>query len=200
VHGKGSLINKMPGDDWQKFANLRLLYAYMTAQPGKKLLFMGGEFAQWSEWAHERSLDWHLTAFDRHAGIMDLVRDLNRLYQSEAALHEGDIESFGFQWLDANDSDRSVLAFLRKARDEEDVVLAAFNFTPVPRHNHRVGVPKPGRWLEFMNSDAEAYGGSGLGNFGSVEAAPVPYQGHRWSVMLTLPPLASVFLKPERES
>jgi 1,4-alpha-glucan branching enzyme len=196
VHGKGSLINKMPGDDWQKFANLRLLYAYMASQPGKKLLFMGGEFAQWSEWAHGRSLDWHLTAFDRHTGIMNLVRDLNHLYQSEPALHEGDIEPFGFQWVDANDSDRSILTYLRKARDEEDVVLAAFNFTPVPRYNYRVGVPKPGRWLEVMNSDAETYGGSDVGNYGGVEAAPVPYQGHRWSVMLTLPPLASVWFKP----
>jgi 1,4-alpha-glucan branching enzyme len=198
VHGKGSLLGKMPGDDWQKFANLRLLYAYMTAQPGKKLLFMGSEFGQWSEWSHEHSLDWHLTQYDRHYGMQQVVADLNGLYQSEPALHEGDIEPFGFQWIDANDSDRSVLLFMRKARDEEaDPIVVACNFTPVPRHNYRVGVPKPGRWLEVFNSDAEAYGGSGVGNYGSVETAPVPYQGHRWSVMLTLPPLAAVFLKPE---
>ena len=199
VHGKGSLIGKMPGDDWQKFANLRLLYAYMTAQPGKKLLFMGDEFAQWSEWAHENSLDWHLTDYDHHYGVQQAVSDLNELYKQEPALHEGDIEPFGFQWIDANDSDRSVLTFLRKARNEEDVIAVACNFTPVPRHNYRVGVPKQGRWLEIFNSDGEAYGGSGVGNLGSVEAAPVPYQGHRWSVMLTLPPLAAVFLKPAEE-
>jgi 1,4-alpha-glucan branching enzyme len=199
VHGKAALLAKMPGDEWQKFANLRLLYAYMTAQPGKKLLFMGGEFGQWDEWAHDSSLQWHLTAFERHSGIQRLVRDLNLLYRSEPSLHEGDCESFGFQWIDANDADRSVLTFLRKGRDEQDIVLVACNFTPVPRHNYRVGVPAPGVWRELLNSDADVYGGSDLGNYGSVEAAPVAYQGHRWSLMLTLPPLAAVFFKPERE-
>jgi 1,4-alpha-glucan branching enzyme len=198
VHGKAALLAKMPGDEWQKFANLRLLYAYMTAQPGKKLLFMGGEFGQWDEWAHDSSLQWHLTAFERHSGIQRLVRDLNLLYRSEPGLHEGDSESFGFHWIDANDADRSVLTFLRKGRDEQDVVLVACNFTPVPRHNYRVGVPAPGVWRELLNSDADVYGGSALGNYGSVEAAPVAYQGHRWSLMLTLPPLAAVFFKPER--
>jgi 1,4-alpha-glucan branching enzyme len=199
VHGKAALLAKMPGDEWQKFANLRLLYAYMTAQPGKKLLFMGGEFGQWDEWAHDSSLQWHLTAFERHSGIQRLVRDLNLLYRSEPAMHEGDCESFGFQWIDANDADRSVLTFLRKRRDEQDMVLVACNFTPVPRHNYRVGVPSPGVWRELLNSDADIYGGSDLGNYGSVEAAPVAYQGHRWSLMLTLPPLSAVFFKPERE-
>jgi 1,4-alpha-glucan branching enzyme len=199
VHGKAALLAKMPGDEWQKFANLRLLFAYMTAQPGKKLLFMGGEFGQWDEWAHDSSLQWHLTAFERHAGIQRLVRDLNLLYRSEPAMHEGDCESFGFQWIDANDADRSILTFLRKARDEEDVMLVACNFTPVPRHNYRVGVPAAGVWGELLNSDADAYGGSGLGNYGSVEAAPVAYQGYRWSLMLTLPPLSAVFFKPKRE-
>jgi 1,4-alpha-glucan branching enzyme len=198
VHGKGSMIGKMPGDEWQKFANLRLLYAYMTSQPGKKLLFMGGEFAQWDEWDHDSSIQWHLTAFDRHSGMQRLVRDLNLLYASEPALHEGDCEAFGFQWIEANDADRSILTMLRKAKDPEDVVLAACNFTPVPRHNYRVGVPRPGRWRELLNSDAEAYGGSGEGNLGGVDASPVQYQGFRWSVMLTLPPLGAVFLKPER--
>jgi 1,4-alpha-glucan branching enzyme len=199
VHGKAALLAKMPGDEWQKFANLRLLYAYMTAQPGKKLLFMGGEFGQWDEWAHDSSLQWHLTAFERHSGIQRLVRDLNLLYRGERAMHEGDCESFGFQWIDANDADRSVLTFLRKGREERDMVLVACNFTPVARHNYRVGVPAPGLWRELLNSDADVYGGSGLGNYGSVEAAPVAYQGHRWSLMLTLPPLSAVFFKPERK-
>jgi 1,4-alpha-glucan branching enzyme len=171
----------------------------MTAQPGKKLLFMGSEFGQWREWAHEESLEWHLTAFDRHSGIQRLLRDLNTLYASETALHEGDCEAFGFQWLEANDADRCAMAFLRRGSDPDDVVMVAFNFTPVPRHNYRVGVPQPGRWAELLNTDAEAYGGSGQGNLGGVETAPVPYQGQQWSVMLTLPPLGVVFFKPERE-
>jgi 1,4-alpha-glucan branching enzyme len=198
VHGKGSLLGKMPGDDWQRFANLRLLYGYMASQPGKKLLFMGGEFAQWGEWAHEQSLEWHLTAAERHFGIQRLVQDLNILYAGEPALHEGDCEPFGFQWLDANDADRSVLAFLRRAEDPEAVLLVACNFTPVPRYNYRVGVPFSGRWRELLNTDSEIYGGGGIGNMGVVETSPVQYQDQRWSVMLTLPPLAVVFLKPER--
>jgi 1,4-alpha-glucan branching enzyme len=198
VHGKGSMLGKMPGDEWQKFANLRLLYAYMTSQPGKKLLFMGDEFGQWGEWNHDTSLEWHLTAFERHSGMQRLVRDLNTLYASEPALHEGDCEPFGFQWIAADDAERSVLTMLRRAQDPDDVILVACNFTPVSRHNYRVGVPFPGRWRELLNSDAEAYWGGGQGNLGGVEAAPVPYQGQRWSVMLTLPPLGAVFLKPER--
>jgi 1,4-alpha-glucan branching enzyme len=192
------MVGKMPGDEWQKFANLRLLYAYMTAQPGKKLLFMGDEFAQWDEWDHDASIQWHLTAFDRHSGIQRLVRDLNGLYASEPALHEGDCEPFGFQWIDANDADRSVVTMLRRAKDPDDVVLIACNFTPVPRYNYRVGVPFPGRWRELLNTDAETYGGAGQGNLGAVDASPVQYQDQRWSVMLTVPPLGAVFLKPER--
>jgi len=199
VHGKGSILGKMPGDEWQKFANLRLLYAYMTSQPGKKLLFMGSEFGQWREWAHEESLEWHLTAFDRHSGIQRLLRDLNTMYASEPALHEGDCEPFGFQWIEANDADRSVVALMRRAEDPDDVVISVANFTPVPRHNYRVGVPFPGQWRELVNTDAEVYGGSGQGNFGGVEAAPVPYQDQPWSVMLTVPPLGALFLKPDRE-
>jgi len=198
VHGKGSMIGKMPGDEWQKFANLRLLYAYMTSQPGKKLLFMGDEFAQWGEWNHDTSLEWHLTAFDRHSGMQRLVRDLNALYASEPALHEGDCEPFGFQWIDGGDAERSVLTMLRRAKDPDDVVLIACNFTPVARQNYRVGVPFAGRWRELLNTDAEVYGGGGQGDFGGVEASPVQYQGQRWSVMLTLPPLGAVFLKPEK--
>ncbi len=196
VHGKRSLIDKMPGDDWQRFANLRLLYAYMWSQPGKKLLFMGCEFAQWHEWDHDSSLQWDLTQYDRHQGVQQLVGDLNRLYASEPALHEGDCEAWGFQWVDASDGDRSVLTYLRRARDTDDVLLVACNFTPVPRNNYRVGVPYAGRWREVLNTDAEVYGGSGAGNMGGVNAAPVAYQGHAWSVMLTLPPLAIVVLKP----
>jgi 1,4-alpha-glucan branching enzyme len=199
VHGKGSILTKMPGDEWQKFANLRLLYAYMMSQPGKKLLFMGSEFGQWREWAHDESLEWHLTAFDRHSGIQRVLRDLNSMYASEPALYEGDCEPFGFQWIEANDADRSVLAVMRRARNPDDVVLSVANFTPVPRHNYRVGVPFPGLWRELVNTDAEVYGGSGQGNFGGVEAAPVPYQDQQWSVMLTVPPLGAVFLKPDRE-
>jgi 1,4-alpha-glucan branching enzyme len=197
VHGKGSMIGKMPGDEWQKFANLRLLYSYMTAQPGKKMLFMGSEFGQWAEWHHDESLEWHLTQFDTHTGLQLLVGDLNELYRTLPALHEGDAEPFGFQWIDANDADRSVLTFMRKGKDEDDVVLVACNFTPLPRFNYRIGAPKDGRWVEILNSDAEVYGGGGIGNYGGVEASPVQYQGHRWSVMLTLPPLAVVMFKPE---
>ncbi len=199
VHGKRSLIDKMPGDDWQRFANLRLLFAYMWSQPGKKLLFMGCEFAQWHEWDHESSLQWDLTQYDRHQGVQQLIGDLNRLYASEPALHEGDCEPWGFQWVDASDGDRSVLTYLRRAKDTDDVLLVACNFTPVPRNNYRVGVPYAGRWREMLNTDAEVYGGSGVGNMGGVTAAPVAYQGHAWSVMLTLPPLAIVVFKPGEE-
>jgi 1,4-alpha-glucan branching enzyme len=199
VHGKGSMIGKMPGDDWQKFANLRLLYAYMTAQPGKKMLFMGSEFGQRAEWHHDESLEWHLTQYDEHTGLQLLVGDLNELYQKLAALHEGDAEPFGFQWIDANDADRSVLTFLRRGVNEDDMVLVACNFTPLPRFNYRVGAPRDGRWSEILNSDAEVYGGSGVGNYGGVEASPIQYQGHRWSLMLTLPPLSVVMFKPESE-
>jgi 1,4-alpha-glucan branching enzyme len=198
VHGKSSLAGKMAGDDWQKFANLRLLFAYMYGQTGKKLLFMGSEFGQWSEWWHEGSLDWHLTAFERHSGLQRLVGDLNRLYNEEAAMHVFDCDYRGFQWLDANDAERSVLSFLRRGPNEDEVVLFAGNFTPVPRYNYRVGVPFGGRWVEALNSDAATYGGGDIGNYGGVEAAPIPYQGQNWSVMLTLPPLAAVFLKPDK--
>ncbi len=194
VHGKGSLLGKMPGDDWQKFANLRLLYGYMYAQPGKKLLFMGGEFGQWREWAHEESLEWHLTQFEPHDGVMRWLRDLNRLYDSEPALHQLDSDPAGFEWVDVNDIDQSTISLLRKARDGS-AVLAVFNFTPVPHHNYRLGVPVDGFWQELLNSDAPAYYGSGWGNMGGVEAAPVELHGRPFSLTLTLPPLAAVFLK-----
>ena len=198
VHGKGSLLAKMPGDDWQKFANLRLLLAYQAAQPGKKLLFMGGEFGQWREWSHDRSLDWNLLEFPTHSGVQKWVADVNRLYREEKAMHELDEDPAGFEWIDANDADHSAATFLRRGRAPADVVLAAFNFTPVPRHNYRVGVPSGGFWREVLNSDAAEFGGSGQGNLGGVEAAPIPSHGHPSSLSLTLPPLAAIFLRPDR--
>jgi 1,4-alpha-glucan branching enzyme len=200
VHGKGSLLGKMPGDDWQKFANLRLLLAYQTAQPGKKLLFMGGEFGQGREWSHDRSLDWHLLEQPAHRGVERWVADLNRLYRGEKAMHELDADPSGFEWIDPNDADHSVASFLRLGRDADAVVLAVFNFTPIPRRNYRVGVPFEGYWREVLNSDAREFGGSGLGNLGGVESAPVPSHGRPHSLNLTLPPLAAVFLRPDAEA
>ncbi|MGH9602838.1 MAG: 1,4-alpha-glucan branching protein GlgB, partial [Terriglobales bacterium] len=163
VHGKGSLIAKMPGDYWQRFANLRLLFAYMYSQAGKKMLFMGGEIAQWREWNHDSSLDWHLTEYDNHRGMQKLVQDLNRLYRSEPALHELDCDPNGFEWIDAGDSDQSALTYLRRARSAEGTILAALNFTPVPRADYRIGVPHSGVWKEVLNTDATEYGGTGWG-------------------------------------
>lgn len=194
VHGKGSLLSKMPGDDWQKFANLRLLFGYMYAQPGKKLLFMGGEFAQWREWGHDRSLDWHLLAYQPHAGVQAWVKDLNAFYRNEPALHQTDFDPAGFTWIDYSDAEQSVLSLARLGRSGGGVVLAVFNFTPVPRHNYRVGTPRGGFWREVLNSDAPAYGGSGMGNPGGAFAQPVPWHGRAHSVELTLPPLGAVFL------
>ena len=194
VHGKGSLLDKMPGDEWQKFANLRLLYAYMFATPGKKLLFMGGEFAQWSEWKHDQAIDLHLEQYDRHRGMRDLVGHLARSYRAIPALHQLDASHEGFEWLDANDSDNSVLSFVRKDRDGNTIVCV-FNFTPVVRTNYRIGVPFEGWWSELVNTDATEYGGSGQGNMGGVEATPVPAHGRPHSVNLTVPPLAALFLQ-----
>ncbi len=195
VHGKGSLLGKLPGDDWQKFANLRLLLAYMYAQPGKKLLFMGGEFGQWREWNHDESLDWHLLSYTSHAGVQRLVKDLNTLYRSEPALHDFDFSPAGFEWVDCNDTEQSVLSFLRKGKSPADVVLAVFNFTPVPRPDYRVGVPRPGFWQEILNGDAREYGGSGLGNLGGVRAHRIAFHGRPYSLSVTLPPLAATFFK-----
>jgi 1,4-alpha-glucan branching enzyme len=197
VHGKGSLISKMPGDDWQKAANLRLLLSYMYAQPGKKLLFMGGEFGQWKEWDHESSLSWEALEHGFHRRLQACTRDLNRLYASEPALHELDTDPAGFEWIDAGDSAASVLSFMRKGSSTDDLVLVVCNFTPVVRENYRVGVPRTGPWREVLNSDAADYGGSGAGNMGRVQAMPVPYHGRPYSVNLTLPPLAAVFFKSE---
>ncbi|HLQ62388.1 MAG TPA: 1,4-alpha-glucan branching protein GlgB [Candidatus Acidoferrales bacterium] len=197
VHGKGSLIGKMPGDEWQKFANLRLLFGWMYAQPGKKLLFMGAEFGQWREWDHDTSLDWHLLQYPLHGGLSQWVGDLNRTLREEAALHDLDFDPAGFSWVDCTDNEQSVVSLLRRARNQDDVILAAFNFTPVPRHNYRIGAPFGGRWRELLNSDAELYGGSGMGNLGQLDALPVRWHGQHHSLTLTLPPLAALFLKPD---
>jgi 1,4-alpha-glucan branching enzyme len=196
VHGKGSLLSKMPGDDWQKFANLRLLFAYMYAQPGKKLMFMGDEFGQWREWDHDQSLDWHLLDQPMHAALRLWVGDLNRILRDEKALHELDFDPAGFSWIDVTDADQSVVSLIRRGRSPQDILVGAFNFTPVPRHNYQIGIPQAGRWLELLNSDAPLYGGSGQGNLGGVEAVPISAHGHRHSLTLTLPPLGALFLKP----
>jgi 1,4-alpha-glucan branching enzyme len=195
VHGKGSLLNKMPGDDWQKFANLRLLLGYMWTMPGKKLLFMGGEIGQWSEWSHDGSVDWHLMGWPSHYGVQQWVSDLNRVYQGEPGLYELDCNSAGFAWVDCNDAEGSTLTYLRSGQSTDDVFLVACNFTPVPRENYLAGVPLDGWWQEVLNSDARAYWGSGWGNQGGVHAQPMSYHGRPYSVNLTLPPLAVVVLK-----
>jgi len=195
VHGKGSLLSKMPGDAWQQRANLRLLLGEMTAQPGKKLLFMGSEFGQWHEWDHDSVLDWPLLDDPAHAGISRWVGDCNRLYREHAALHELDCDPAGFEWVEADDSEHSVLAFLRRGRDPQDAILVVANHTPVPWTNHRIGVDREGRWRELLNSDAELYGGAGWGNFGAITSAPVPAHGREFSLVLTLPPLAVLFLR-----
>ncbi len=198
VHGKGSLLGKMPGDDWQKFANLRLMFGYMYGHPGKKLLFMGGEFGQWREWNHDQSLDWHLLEHAPHQGMQRWVRDLNRLYRSEPALYRRDFDMGGFEWADLHDWENSVISFFRKGEDPDDIMLIVCNFTPLLRANYRVGVPCGGFWSEALNSDALTYGGSGQGNLGGKEAAPVPAHGRYYSVSLTLPPLGVVYLKAPR--
>jgi 1,4-alpha-glucan branching enzyme len=195
VHGKQSLLSKMPGDVWQKCANLRLLYGYMYAQPGKKLLFMGGEFGQWDEWNHDASLDWHLTEQPLHRGLQRWVRDLNTFYRGEPAFHELDCEPGGFEWIDCNDSEQSVISLMRKGKSPAERMIVVCNFTPVPRHNYRVGAPQGGRWDEVLNSDAPLYGGSGQGNFGGANAAPVSCHGRDYMLTVTVPPLGMVVFK-----
>ncbi len=194
VHGKGSLIGQMAGDEWQRFANLRLLLGLQWGQPGKKLLFMGGEFAQWAEWNHDEELDWALTAVETHQGVMALVTELNDLYQRQSALHELDCDPAGFQWIAADDEASSVVSFLR-LDGAGNAVMVVVNATPVPRDNYRIGAPTVGHWAELFNSDAIEYGGSGVGNLGSVETTPVPSHGHFQSIVLTLPPLSVLYLK-----
>jgi 1,4-alpha-glucan branching enzyme len=200
VYGKGSLLMKMPGDEWQKFANLRLLFGYMYGHPGKKLMFMGGEFGQWNEWYHETSLDWHLLQTPLHQGVQKWVRDLNRFYRAEPAIHELDFRQETFEWVDFRDREGSTISFLRRGKRTDDIFLVVCNLTPVPRRNYRMGVPREGFWKEVLNSDAKIYGGSGHGNFGGVEATPVPSHGKYHSLSLTLPPLGVLFFKNEGAS
>ncbi len=199
VHGKGSLLNRMPGDDWRKRANLRLLHAYQATQPGKKLLFMGGELGQESEWNHDGEVEWSLLDEPGHQGILRLVGDLNALYAREPALHRGDFDPRGFEWIDANDSTRSVVSYLRRipgdAPNGGHDLAVVFNFTPTPQENCRVGVPSAGWWEEVLNTDAERYGGSGVGNLGGMEAVPVPFHGRYHSLVITLPPLGAVIFR-----
>ncbi len=197
VHGKGSMIRRMPGDDWQAFANLRLYYAFMYAHPGKKLLFMGGEFAQRREWNHDNSLDWHLLDQAAHAGVQQLVRDLNHLYRETAALHEVDFDSAGFEWIDCSDNQQGVIAFIRRGSDPQDMLVAVCNMTPVIRSDYRIGVPAAGRYRERLNSDASVYGGSGVGNLGEVTADAIAKHGREYSLKLVLPPLATLLLTHE---
>ncbi|MGZ4959894.1 MAG: 1,4-alpha-glucan branching protein GlgB [Methylomonas sp.] len=197
VYGHGSLIGKMPGDEWQQFANLRLLYGYMWGHPGKKLLFMGGEFGQKREWQHDESLEWHVLQYPLHAGLQRWVEDLNRFYRNEPALYQQDFSHGGFQWMDCNYAEKSVISFVRRGLCTEDMLLVVCNFTPVVRENYLVGAPGGGLWLEVMNSDAVLYGGNGVGNFGSVEAAPVSAGEMYHSLMLRLPALGVLFFKQE---
>jgi 1,4-alpha-glucan branching enzyme len=197
VYGKGSLLSRMPGDDWQKSANLRLMFGYMYAHPGKKLLFMGAEFGQRREWVHEDSLDWHLLQSPFHEGVQRWMKHLNILYKSEPALYERDFDSAGFEWVDCSDWENSIISFLRKGKASGELLLAVCNFTPVPRYNYRLGVPAGGYWKEVLNSDAREYGGSGHGNFGGGDSAPVPSHGRYYSLSLTLPPLGILFFKYE---
>ena len=196
VHGKGSLINKMPGDEWQKLANLRLYYAFMYGHPGKQLLFMGGELAQHREWNHDTALDWDLLEDPAHQGVQTLVRDLNALYKETPALYEIDFEPVGFEWIEGGDQENSVVSFLRRGRNPEDFVLVVCNFTPIVRRGYRVGAPEAGTYVEVLNTDSEAYGGSGVGNGGELRAEEVPASRRRHSLQLTLPPLAAVVIKP----
>jgi 1,4-alpha-glucan branching enzyme len=198
VHGKGSLINKMPGDEWQRFANLRAYLSFMWSHPGKKLLFMGCEIAQEREWSHDRQIDWQLLDNSYHGGIQQLVRDLNRVYASEDALHARDADPSGFRWVVGDDRTNSVFAYLRFGADEDAApVLAICNMTPVPRPGYRIGVPRAGRWLELFNSDAACYGGSNVGNGGAVQTTSTWSHGEPQLLELILPPLATILLRYE---
>ena len=196
VHGKGALLGKMPGDEWQKFANLRLLYGLMWTHPGKKLLFMGGEFGQKCEWKHEESLEWYVLKYPLHKGVQQWVADLNRVYREQEALHKLDFSSDGFAWVCSDAEKEGILGFLRYSSQHGDVILVVCNFTPVPRKNYIIGVPHVGQWEEILNSDANYYGGSGMGNYGLLEAESLASHGFSSSLALTLPPLATLILKP----
>jgi 1,4-alpha-glucan branching enzyme len=196
VYGKGSMLNKMPGDMWQKFANLRALYGYMFGHPGKKLIFMGCEFGQWDEWNFDKSLDWHLLQYEPHGMLKQYLSELHSLYKSEAALFEVDYDWQGFEWIDSNDADNSVFSFIRRAGNQDDLLVFIINLTPVPRHGYRIGVPKDGYYRELMNSDSASYWGSNMGNMGGVSADRIRSHGRNYSLNLTLPPLSCLILKP----
>jgi 1,4-alpha-glucan branching enzyme len=196
VHGKGSLLGKMPGDAWQRFANLRLLFGYQWSQAGKKLLFMGDELGQPSEWDHDGSVEWHLRDDPRHSGVMRWVRDLNALHRAEPALHALDADPSGFEWIDASDADGGTLCFLRRGPSGADVAVVGLNLTPMPHERFRIGLPDGGVWHEALNSDAEVYGGSGMGNLGHVEAESSPWHGRPYSAQIVLPPLSCLFFRP----
>lgn len=195
VHLKGSLIKKMPGDDWQKAANLRAYYGYMYGHPGKKLLFMGDEIAQWHEWNFEASLDWYHAELNPHRGVAQFLRDLNHLYQAEPALHEVDFEHAGFQWIDYRDADQSIIAFLRRNRAGDQQIIVICNFTPIPRENYHLGVPEAGFYAELINSDAISYWGSGMGNLGGVQSQAGVWHDQPHHIKLVLPPLSTLILK-----
>ncbi|MCE2473787.1 MAG: alpha amylase C-terminal domain-containing protein, partial [Anaerolineae bacterium] len=195
VHMKGSLIGKMPGDYWQKFAGLRLLFGYQYTQVGKILNFMGNEIAQFSEWSEARSLDWHLLDYEKHEQMQAWVRDLNHFYREQPALWQVDFEAEGFRWIEANDADQGVYSYIRYAEDRDDFLIIALNCTPVVRDQYRLGVPAAGFYREALNSDAEAYGGSNVGNFGGVDSQDVPSHGLPYSISLRLPPLGALILK-----
>jgi 1,4-alpha-glucan branching enzyme len=196
VHGKGSMLNKIPGDAWQKFATLRLLYAYMYGHPGKKLLFMGMDFGQGDEWSEARSIDWHLLQYPLQSGLQRCVADLHRVYRSHSALNEVDFDWHGFDWLESHDNENSVFAFLRKGRDPNNMLVVVCNFTPIPRYEYRVGVPTGGPWREVLNTDSSLYAGGNVGNNGQVWARDEAWAGRSHSLCLTLPPLGAVFLTP----
>jgi len=197
VHLKGSLFHKMPGDNWQRAANLKALLGYMYGHPGKKLLFMGGEFGQWKEWNHDTSLDWHCLDSALHKGIHSWLKDLNSFYQSQPALHELDFQSDGFEWMDFHDWEHGIISFVRKSKTQADQVLVVCNFTPIPRYSYKIAVPRSGFWREELNSDAKVYGGSGHGNLGGMQAVSEPAHGKQFSMKLTLPPLGVLFFKWE---
>ncbi|MBA4054732.1 MAG: 1,4-alpha-glucan branching enzyme, partial [Marivirga sp.] len=199
VHGKGSLAGRMPGDEWKKFANLRLMFGYMFTHPGTKLLFMGGEFGQTAEWNHEKSLDWHLLDYKVHLGVQTLVRDLNNFYKKEKGLYQHQFEGKGFEWIDYSDQENSVMAYQRQGDEKEDLLIVICNFTPELRRHYRVGVPYRGKWKEVFNSDEIKYAGSGVLNEGSLMTSPVKYHGRDYSISLTLPPLGISILKLEKE-
>jgi len=199
VHLKKSMLDKMPGDLWQKFANLRLLYTYMYGHPGKKLLFMGDEFGQWTEWNEAKSLDWHLLEHASHRQTMQFLADLTHLYRVEGALHEVDHTWEGFQWIDFSDADQSIISFVRRGKDPKDELVIVCNFTPVPRMGYRVGLPQAGGYAEIFNSDWSQYGGSGIDNGDGIQAQAQPWQSCDYSAPVNLPPLAAVILKPKRD-